>query len=445
MKDIGIIAVGGYEEVGRNMTAIRVGKEIVILDMGVRLDRIQLHEDTEIEKMHSLDLIRMGAIPDDTVLNDVGGKVVGIVCSHGHLDHIGAVPKLAHRYKCPIIGTPFTIELIRQEIESERKFDIANKLNTLEYGQIYDLSKNLSVELIRAQHSIIDAAFVALHTPQGIILYACDFKLDRTPTLGQAPDFKRLKQIGKEGVLAMVTESLDVSVSGKTPSEQIARDLVFDALLGTEENESGVLVTTFASHIARLKSIIEAADKMDRTPVLLGRSMERYFGTALKMGYVEKPHNLKIFGNRRTIDSAVKQIMKEGKHKYLPIVTGHQGEQGAALGRIASGELGYKLESGDKVIFSANVIPNLLNQANRYSCETRLKMKGARVYDRVHVSGHACREDHWELLRMVKPEHVIPAHGTMDMHTAYVEMAEDTGYLFGETAHILRNGQELSL
>ena len=445
MKDVGIIAVGGYEEVGRNMTAIRVGKEIVILDMGVRLDRIQLHEDTEIEKMHSLDLIRMGAIPDDTVLNNIGGKVVGIVCSHGHLDHIGAVPKLAHRYKCPIIGTPFTVELIRQEIESERKFDIANKLNSLEYGQIYDLSKNLSVELIRAQHSIIDAAFIALHTPLGIILYACDFKLDRTPTIGEAPDFKRLRQIGKEGVLAMVTESLDASISGKTPSEQIARDLVFDALLGTEESESGVLVTTFASHIARLKSVIEAADKMDRTPVLLGRSMERYFGTALKMGYVEKPHNLKIFGNRRSIDTGVKQIMKEGKHKYLPIVTGHQGEPGAVLGRIASGELDYRMEAGDKVIFSANVIPNVLNMANRYSCETRLKMKGARIYDKVHVSGHACREDHWELLRMVRPEHVIPAHGTMEMHTAYVEMAEDTGYLFGETAHILRNGQELTL
>ena len=445
MKDIGIIAVGGYEEVGRNMTAIRVGKEIVILDMGVRLDRIQLHEDTEIEKMHSLDLIKMGAIPDDTVLNNVGGKVVGIVCSHGHLDHIGAVPKLAHRYKCPIIGTPFTSELIRQEIESERKFDIANKLNPQECGQIFDLSKNLSVELIRVQHSIIDAAFVALHTPGGIILYACDFKLDRTPTLGEAPDFKRLKQIGKEGVLAMVTESLDASISGKTPSERIARDLVFDALLGTEETESGVLVTTFASHIARLKSVIEAADQMDRIPVLLGRSMERYFGTALKMGYVKKPDNMKIFGNRRSIDTAVKHIMKDGKRKYLPIVTGHQGEPGAVLGRIASGELGYNLESGDKVIFSANVIPNLLNQANRYTCETKLKMKGARVYDKVHVSGHACREDHWELLRMVKPEHVIPAHGTMDMHTAYVEMAEDTGYLFGETAHILRNGQELTL
>ena len=127
MKDVGIIAVGGYEEVGRNMTAIRVGKEIVIMDMGIRLDRIQIHEETEIEKMHSLDLIKMGAIPDDKVMNNVDGNVLGIVCTHGHLDHIGAVPKLAHRYKCPVIGTPFTSELIRQEITSERKFEVANK------------------------------------------------------------------------------------------------------------------------------------------------------------------------------------------------------------------------------------------------------------------------------------------------------------------------------
>jgi ribonuclease J len=445
MKDVGIIAVGGYEEVGRNMTAIRVGKEIVIMDMGVRLDRIQIHEDTEIEKMRSLDLIKMGAIPDDTVLNNVDAKVVGIVCTHGHLDHIGAVPKLAHRYKCPIIGTPFTSELIRQEIESEGKFKVPNELIPMECGQVYDLSKNLSVELVRVQHSIIDCAFAALHTPQGIILYACDFKLDRTPTLGDLPDFKRLRQIGREGVLAMVTEGLDANQPGKTPSEQIARDLAWDALLGTEETESGVLVTTFASHIARIKSIIDAADKMDRTPVLLGRSMERYYGTALKMGYVEKPDNLKIAGHRRSVDSAVKQIMKEGKNKYLPIVTGHQGEPGAVLGRIASGELDFKVGSGDKVIFSANVIPNMLNQANRYTCETKLKIKGARIYDKVHVSGHAYKEDHWELLRMVKPEHVISAHGTMEMHTAYVMMAEDTGYEFGQTMHILRNGQELTL
>ncbi|CAJ35358.1 RNase J family beta-CASP ribonuclease [Methanocella arvoryzae] len=445
MKDVGIIAVGGYEEVGRNMTAIRVGKDIVVMDMGVRLDRIQIHEETEIEKMHSLDLIQMGAIPDDKIMNNVDGNVIGIVCSHGHLDHIGAVPKLAHRYKCPIIGTPFTAELIRQEIESERKFDVANKVNDLPCGQIMELSKNISIELIRVQHSIIDCAFVAVHTPSGVILYACDFKIDRTPVIGEAPDFKRLKQIGKEGVLAMITESTNVNRSGKTPSEKVARDLVWDALLGTEETESGVLVTTFSSHIARLKSIIEAAEKMNRIPVLLGNSMERYYGTALKMGYVKKPDNLRIFGYRKSIVKEVKRMMDDGKEKYLPIITGHQGEPGAILGRIASGELDYKLESGDKIIFSANVIPNQLNMANRYSLETKLKMKGARIYDNVHVSGHAYKEDHWELLRMVKPEHVIPAHGTLEMHSAYAEMAEDTGYEFGQTVHILRNGQELSL
>jgi ribonuclease J len=414
--------------------------------MGVRLDRIQIHEETEMEKMHSLDLIQMGAIPDDKVMNNVDGNVVGIVCSHGHLDHIGAVPKLAHRYKgAPIIGTPFTAELIKQEIESERKFDVANKVKPLPCGEMLELSRNVTIELVRVQHSIIDCAFVAVHTPSGTILYACDFKIDRTPVIGEPPNFKRLKQIGRDGVLAMITESTNVARSGKTPSESVARDLVWDALLGTEETESGVIVTTFSSHIARLKSIIDAAEKMGRVPVLLGSSMERYYGTALKMGLVKKPDNLRIFGYRKSINKEFKRIQDDGKKKYLPIVTGHQGEPDAIMGRIASGEVDYKLESGDKIIFSANVIPNKLNEANRYALDTKLKMRGARIYDNVHVSGHAYKEDHWELLRMIKPEHVIPAHGTLEMHSAYAEMAEDTGYEFGETVHILRNGQELSL
>ena len=163
---------------------------------------------------------------------------------------------------------------------------MANKVHAVKCGEITELSRNVSIELIRVQHSIIDCAFVAVHTPSGVILYACDFKIDRTPVIGEVPDFKRLKQIGKDGVLAMITESTNVSRSGKTPSEAVARDLVWDALLGTEETESGVIVTTFSSHIARLKSIIDAAEKMNRIPVLLGSSMERYFGTALKMGYV---------------------------------------------------------------------------------------------------------------------------------------------------------------
>jgi len=204
-------------------------------------------------------------------------------------------------------------------------------------------------------------------------------------------------------------------------------------------------VTTFSSHIARIKSIIDAAVEMGRIPVLLGRSMERYVGTAQKMGFLEFPDNLEMYGMRNSIDKALKRINNEGKEKYLPIITGHQGEPGAILSRIANDSTDYKIETGDKVVFSANVIPNPMTRANRYSLETKLKMKGARIYDNVHVSGHAYKEDHWELLRMIQPEQVIPAHGDIVMHSNYMEMAEDAGYVFGENIHIMRNGEEILL
>ena len=445
MDDIGIIAVGGYNEMGRNMTAVHVGGDIIIFDMGLRLDQVQIHEDVEIERMHSLDLIKIGAIPDDTVLKGVDGTVRAIVCTHGHLDHIGAISKLAHRYKAPIIATPYTIGLIRQLIKSERKFPAENELVEMNAGETKEISKNLSIEFIRVQHSTLDCVFIAVHTPRGILLYANDFKMDRTPTLGEPPDIKRLKQIGKEGVFLMITESTNAAIAGKTPSERIAKDLLNDVLIGTEETESGVIVTTFSSHIARIAATLEIAKKMDRIPVLMGRSMDKYVKLAAKMGYIQLPENLKIYGVRKNIDKAFTRIASEGKEKYLPIVTGHQGEPGAVLERISMDNTGYRIENGDKVIFSANVIPTPSTRANRYALETKLKMRGARIYDGVHVSGHACKEDHWELLRMINPEHVIPAHGNIVMHSSYIEMAESTGYVLGNTIHLLRNGEELIL
>ena len=445
MDDIGIIAVGGYNEMGRNMTAVHVGGDIIIFDMGLRLDQVQIHEDVEIERMHSLDLIKIGAIPDDTVMKGVDGTVRAIVCTHGHLDHIGAISKLAHRYRAPIIATPYTIGLIKQLIKSERKFPAENELVEMNAGETREISKNLSIEFIRVQHSTLDCVFIAVHTPRGILLYANDFKMDRTPTLGEPPDIKRLKQIGKEGVFLMITESTNAAIAGKTPSERIAKAMLNDVLIGTEETESGVIVTTFSSHIARIAATLEIAKKMDRIPVLMGRSMDKYVKLAAKMGYVQLPENLKIYGVRKNIDKAFARIASEGKEKYLPIVTGHQGEPGAVLERISMDNTGYRIENGDKVIFSANVIPTPSTRANRYALETKLKMRGARIYDGVHVSGHACKEDHWELLRMINPEHVIPAHGNLVMHSSYIEMAEDTGYVLGDTIHLLRNGEELVL
>ena len=427
------------------MTAVRVGKEIVVLDMGVRLDRIQIHEDAEIENMHSLDLIQMKAIPDDTLMNTVEGTVKAIVCSHGHLDHIGAITKLAHRYNAPIVATPYTIELIRQQIAGEQKFGVNNKLFVLRAGQKYTISPTLTLEFVRMQHSIIETVMPVLHTPQGAIVYSNDYKLDRTPVIGEPPDFGRLRQIGKEGVLALFAESTNVHMKGRTPSERIARDIVRDTMTSYEDDKNAIIVSTFSSHIARVKTIAECAHEIGRKPVLLGRSMERYSSTAEQMKLVAFPQTLSMFGNRRTVERTMRRMMKMGKEKFVPIVTGHQGEPGSILTRIALDDTPYKIDKGDKILFSAKVIPNPMNFGQRYMVETRLKMRGARIFDDLHVSGHAYQEDHYELVQLLDPQHIIPSHGGIEQTGAYTEFAEECGYTFQKDLHILRNGQRMVL
>ncbi|HTY14275.1 MAG TPA: RNase J family beta-CASP ribonuclease [Methanoregulaceae archaeon] len=443
--DIEIIAVGGYDEVGRNMTAVRCGKEIVIFDMGLRLDQVMIHEDAEVENMHSLDLIQMKAIPDDTMMNTVEGSVKAIVCSHGHLDHIGAIPKLAHRYNAPIISTPYTTELIRQQIAGEQKFGVNNKLFALKAGQKYTLSQNLVLEFVRMQHSIIETVTPVLHTPNGAVVYSCDFKLDRTPVIGEPPDFARLAQIGKEGVAALIVESTYVDLRGRAPSERIARDLVRDTITSYEDDKNAILVSTFSSHIARVKTIAECAHEIGRKPILLGRSMERYSSTAEQMKLVAFPETMSMFGNRRTVDRTMRRMMKAGKEKFLPIVTGHQGEPGSILTRVVLGDTPYKIEKGDKVIFSAKVIPNPMNKGQRYMVEAHLGMSGARIHEDLHVSGHAYREDHYEFIHLLNPQHIIPAHGNIRMTSAYTEFASEIGYTLHNDAHIMSNGHRLKL
>jgi ribonuclease J len=444
--DIEIIAVGGYEEVGRNMTAVRCGKEVVIFDMGLRLDLVSVHEDADIEGLQVPDLVKIRAIPDDSVLNANDGSVKAIVCSHGHLDHIGAVPKLAHRYHAPVIATPFTTELIRQQMAGETKAGAAgNKLLALKAGQRFTISPNLVLEFVRTQHSIIDSVIPVLHTPHGAIVYALDFKLDRTPVIGEPPDVARLRQIGKEGVLALIVECTNVTKKGRCPSERIARDLVRDTITAYEDDKNAILVTTFSSHVSRIKTIAECAHEIGRKPVLLGRSMEKYAVTAEQMKLVSFPETTSVFGNRRTIDRTLRRIMKGGKEKFLPIVTGHQGEPGSILTRIATGDTPYQLMQGDKVIFSANVIPSPLNVGQRYLIEARMGLVGARVFEDLHVSGHAYREEHYELIGLLSPEHVIPAHGGLSMTAEYIQLAGEMGYTPHSTAHLMKNGQRLKL
>jgi ribonuclease J len=441
--DIEIVAVGGYDEMGRNMTAVRCGKEIVIFDMGLRLDQIMIHEDADIENMHSLDLIQMKAIPDDTMMNTVEGTVKAIVCAHGHLDHIGAIPKLAHRYNAPIIASPYTTELIRQQIAGEQKFGVNNKLFALKAGQRYTISPHLILEFVRMQHSIIDTVVPVLHTPHGAVVYVNDFKLDRTPVIGEPPDFARLRQLGKEGVLAVIVESTNINVNGRTPSERIARDLVRDTITSYEDDKNAIMVSTFSSHIARIKTIAECAHEIGRKPVLIGRSMERYSATAEQMKLVAFPSSLSMVGNRKSIDRTFRRIMKAGKEHFLPIVTGHQGEPGSILSRIVQEDTSYKVDRGDKIIFSAKIIPNPMNYGQRYMLETRLKMKGARIFDDLHVSGHAYREDHYEMIHLLNPEHIIPSHGGLTHTGAYANFAGELGYSLHNDLHLLSNGQRV--
>jgi ribonuclease J len=443
--DIEIIAVGGYDEVGRNMTAVRCGKEIVIFDMGLRLDQVMIHEDAEIENMHSLDLIKIKAIPDDTMMNTIEGTVKAIVCTHGHLDHIGAIPKLAHRYNAPIISTPYTTELIRQQISGEQKFGVNNKLFALKSGQRYTISQTLTLEFVRMQHSIIDTVMAVLHTPHGAIVYALDFKLDRTPVIGDPPDFARLRQIGKEGVIALIVECTNIDRPGRCPSERIARDLVRDTITSYEDDKSAILVSTFSSHISRVKTIAECAHEIGRKPVLLGRSMERYSVTAEQMKLVSFPSTTSVFGNRRTVDRTLRRMMKAGKDKFLPIVTGHQGEPGSILTRISTGDTPFLLSKGDKVIFSATVIPNPMNFGQRYMVEAHLKLAGARVFEDLHVSGHAYKEDHYELVHLLNPQHIVPAHGHIGMTGSYADFASDMGYTLHSDLHVVKNGQRVKL
>jgi ribonuclease J len=212
-----------------------------------------------------------------------------------------------------------------------------------------------------------------------------------------------------------------------------------------EDYDGGIVATTFSSHIARVTSLVEFAKEIGRQPVLLGRSMEKYSGTAERIGAVEFPDDLGMYGHRKSVDRTFTRIMNEGKENFLPVVTGHQGEPRAMLTRMGRGETPYELEDGDKVIFSARVIPEPTNEGQRYQSESLLGMQGARIYDDVHVSGHLRQEGHYEMLQALQPKHVIPAHQDMAGFSGYVKLASQEGYELGRDLHVTSNGNTIQL
>jgi ribonuclease J len=285
---------------------------------------------------------------------------------------------------------------------------------------------------------------IALHTPEGIVLYANDFKLDNTPILGEPPNYRRLKELAKIGVKALIVDSLYAPDDRKTPSEKIARGLLEDVFFTTENKNSGMVITTFSSHIARLSSIAEFGRRLNREVVFLGRSLNKYMTAAKNIGKAPFSKDVRLITYTKQLQRELKQVNKNKKH-FLVVCTGHQGEPGSILDRISRNELPYNLSKDDHVIFSSKTIPTPINEVNREQLERRLKKHQVRIFDNVHVSGHGGREDLRDLIKITNPQHVIPSHGDLKKLDAGAKLAEEMGYVLDKTVHVMQNGKFIEI
>lgn len=445
-----IHTIGGYNEVGKNMTVVEIGEDAIMFDAGVYLPAIvELQEEEVQQKAYSEKKLRsIGAVPDDLLLDKLGlrNKVRAILLGHAHLDHIGAIPYLAYRYNAPVVGTPFTINVLKKILQDDN-IRLPNQIKTINPNSSFTIKgkkRDYKVEFINITHSTIQTSMIALHTPEGIVLYANDFKLDNNPVLGLPPNYEALKRIAKQGVKALIVDSLYSSAERKTPSEKIARALLEEVMLTIKNEKSAIFVATFSSHIARLKSIVDFSKKLNRKVYVIGRSMNKYITAARDSKACPFYNSVRIGSYKRQVESILKKVNKD-RVSSLVICTGHQGEPGSIMDRLSRKKLPFEFRQEDNIIFSSKTIPTPINIANRENLDKRLKKTGARLFDNVHVSGHAGREDLRDLISIVKPEHIIPAHGTMQQLTPMVELAREMGYKVSKECHLMQDGQTLRL
>jgi ribonuclease J len=285
---------------------------------------------------------------------------------------------------------------------------------------------------------------IALHTKEGIILYANDFKFDLFPTLGKKPNFKRLEELGKQKVLALICDSTYAADARKMPSESIAKEMLREVMLGISSKNKHVVVTTFSSHIARLNSIVEFGQKMGRKIVFMGRSMAKYVRAAEATGIANFTSKVEVLKFSGQIKRKLKKIAKD-RGKYLMVATGHQGEPNSVLSKMMNGELKFKFFPEDHIIFSCRTIPTPTNIENRQRLESDLRSFNVRIFKDIHQSGHAAREDLRDLINLVKPQHIIPAHGEPVMLNALADLAAEMGYKKGTNVHVMGNGERLRL
>ncbi len=442
-----IHTVGGFSEVGKNMVVLETGNDAFIFDEGFFLPAIvKLQENEKVNLYTSSRLRSVNAIPDDSVVKGIRHKVRGQFVGHAHLDHVGGVPFISDKYNAPIYGTPFTTAVL-DSLLRDNDIVIKNKIKAMSPNSSFKIQgedKSYEAEIINITHSTPQSALIAIHTEKGVILYANDFKLDNNPVVGLKPNYERLKQLAKEGVYAMIIDSLYSGTDRKTPSEKIARNLLEEVMLTTYNENAGMIVTTFSSHIARLKSIVEFGKKLNREIVFVGRSLDKYVNAAKDAGLAGFLNKIKIAKYRGHVERILKKAEKT-RSKYLIVCTGHQGEPGSILERLSKNQMPYKIRDNDNIIFSSSVIPTEVNKNNFAIMESRLKKKKARLFRDVHVSGHAGREDLRDMINMLSPQHIIPSHGGLDKTQPMADLALELGYKLGKQCHLMANGGVLKI
>ena len=413
-----IIPLGGLEQIGMNITAFEYEDSIVVVDCGLSFPE---------DDMLGIDLV----IPDVTYLKENISKVKGFVITHGHEDHIGALPYVLKEVNVPIYSTKLTLALINNKLK-EHNLTKSTKLKEVKHGQVINLG-DFAIEFIKTNHSIQDASALAIYSPVGIVVHTGDFKVDYTPVFGDAIDLQRFAEIGRKGVLAVMCDSTNAERPGFTMSERTVGH-VFDNLFN-EYKTARIIIATFASNVDRVQQIINTAYRFGRKVAVEGRSMVNVITTAAELGYLRIPDQTLI---------EIDQVKNYPDDQLVLITTGSQGESMAALSRMAASiHKKITIKPNDAIIFSSQPIPG--NEKAVSKVINELSMKGAKViFQDAHVSGHACQEEIKLIYSLVKPKYAIPVHGEYRHLTAQKHVVEELGYS-NDNIFILKSGNVLEM
>ncbi len=413
-----IIPLGGLEQIGMNITAFEYEDSIIIVDCGLAFPE---------DDMFGIDLV----IPDTTYLEENIDKVKGFVITHGHEDHIGALPYVLQKINVPVFATRLTMGIIENKL-TERGMMETTQRKVVKFGSSVHLGC-FRVEFIKTNHSIVDAAALAIYSPVGIVVHTGDFKVDYTPVFGDAIDLQRFAELGRKGVLALLCDSTNAERPGFTPSEKTVGKTI-DQLF-QEHSDTRIIIATFASNVDRVQQIINSAYKYGRKVVVEGRSMVNIIATASKLGCLNVPENTLI---------DVDQLRNYPGEQTVIITTGSQGESMAALSRMAENiHRKISIGSDDTVIFSSSPIPG--NEKAVTNVINKLLLKGADViFQDVHVSGHPCQEDLKLIYTLVQPKYSIPVHGEYRHLKAQAKLVRELG-IPSENIFILQSGNVLEI